>query len=264
MMRSLKDVMNRDFGIEAKECESDSVYEERRIGMTRTWTRWIPSRRLAWVAWLAAGVGLVVGGGVGSARAELTVSAPLDVQASPGTSDPVNFFDVILSADPSGPAFEVNGFTVDVSISDLAGVVFTRATNETTTTYLFDGVNASPIDFNLFDGDTRITFFALGDSAADVRQVQPGQSFGLGRVYFNVAANAPESPAIPLVLSQALTEILDSSATGFTITLVDGSLRIEATPLNAIPEPTTWALTATLLGLVGGGVVRCRRHIRAA
>lgn len=230
--------------------------------MMRQWTREDSRHRLGPLVGLATWVCLVAGGGIGSARAELTVSAPLDVQALPGTSDPVNFFDVIVSADPDGSAFEVNGFTVDVSISDLAGIVFTRATNETTATYLFDGVSADPVDFNLFDSDTRITFFAFGLTPTDVRIIQPGETFGLGRVYFNVDAGAAESPAIPLVLDPALTEILDSSATGFTITLVDGSLQIGATPLDVIPEPTALALTGALLGLAG--VAAARRRYRAA
>ena len=190
-------------------------------------------------------------------RAGLVIVAPTLTQVAPGSS---GSFDVLLmDTDPSGSTgYNVSESNVELTLSGPPGFTFTDATINTGATYIYVqstdaalGVPLSPntfpnTDFIATDAEFASPFF---------RTVNPGDVFGLARVFYTVAPTTFGTATITIADLGVGTTLTDINGIVFPITAVNGSI----STISTIPEPTTLIQGATAL-LIGLGAVWLRRH----
>jgi hypothetical protein len=163
-----------------------------------------------------------------------------------------NSFEVDLTNSGSS-SVTVGGFSFELSIAN-PNISLTNATTATTALYLFSGdslfgpnistsspgqlIDASDIDSILMAGTT----------------INPGSTFGLGRVFFDVSSNA--SPSVTAVNISAFPNSSLSDAAGNNLPiggLSGGQITISG---STVPEPSS-----LLLFFLAAVTLLSRRHI---
>jgi hypothetical protein len=177
------------------------------------------------------------------------------VTANPG--DTGDEFELTVT-NTGGSDVTIGGFGFGVSLSD-PDVTLTDATDTTALNpYLFQGnslfgpdILASTDEASLFASDIDADF---GSGVT----LNPGDSYGLGQVYFNVAADAlPGVYAITLSEDPAATDFSDASGENSIPILAFNSGQITVADSSA-PEPSTWLLFGAALATLQLG--RSRRN----
>ena len=167
---------------------------------------------------------------------------------------------VTVTAGDLGDWFDVSVTNTGDTAATVAGFGFGLAVNNAAltlqdatigaTNYIFAGNSFFGPEIGVSgDGQSLLAFDIFGGADPGV-VVNPGASFGLGRVFFDVAAGAaPGSYDIMFSSDNAATDFSDPDGNAIPIgTLTDGSITIEASPL---PEPSMWLLVgAGLLAMV--------------
>lgn len=214
---------------------------------------------------VACGVALLaLGFRADVAHAGLLIVAPTNVAAAQGSSDPVNFFEVVLVADdnmPLGP-FDVNGFNVRLVVDAATGITFTRATIDTATPYAFASVATLGFSDTVSAGGTIVDFADFGLTAADLQTVASGDTFGLGRVFFNVSSSAPVAPPLVTILIDSASDVVDPNGISFGGSRVDGGIRVVG-GVAVIPEPSALTLAGIAFALCGAALARKRHRLSA-
>lgn len=165
------------------------------------------------------------------ARADLIVQ----VNDSDAVQGGTGAFDVILLSD--GGTFLVAGFSLELSVPSVSGVMFTDVTTSTSDAYLFGTLQAPPFSFDTFPNqDFSASDFDL--TAPGSVTVNPGDVFGLAHVTYSVDPKAPGGPVI-VSLVPAGTSLSDDIGDPIAITTLDGTIRIPP----AVPEPPSLVLT---------------------
>jgi hypothetical protein len=199
--------------------------------------------------------------GPASVHADLTMS--LDNLTGPTAGQ--GTFEVLLTNTVStvGQSFDVASFSFQLMLPSASGVQFTSATSATAShPYIFAGTGGASVDPNFtlsldsfpntgFAGsDTEFTFASI--------TVDPGTTFGLGLISYQVGANAPAGDvAIAFVaLGTSLTDAVGAPI-AFATDDRNGVIPISG---SAVPEPSS--LLVALCGL-GAGHVMCVRSRRS-
>lgn len=186
---------------------------------------------------LAAGLSLLW---LPAARADLIFSVN-DVTAAAGSSGNTTL-EVSLTNDGSVATPAIAAFQFQLTVPAASGVTFVAADILTANhPYLFGAdTSTPPLSFDAFP-NTAFT-------ASDLYSITNGgvvlgaqQTFGLGRVTFDVAPSA--SGVVPVTFVPGLTEVLDPNGRPIDLNyrFVDGSIRV-----SAVPEPSS--LVLVLLG----------------
>jgi hypothetical protein len=166
-------------------------------------------------------------------------------------------FEVLLTNTElsGGQSFGVASFSFDLMIPSASGVQFTGATTATVSNpYLFAGTGGASVDANFtlsldsfpntgFTGsDTEFTFSSI--------TVDPGKTFGLGLISYQVGANALAGD-VPIAFAAAGTSLADAAGAAIAFTADDRNGVIHVSG-SAVPEPSS--LVLALFGL-GAGLV---------
>ena len=185
---------------------------------------------------LGVAAGLLLAGNVFAGPIGLSVFVQ-PVTSSPG--DAGDTFELTVT-NTGDQAVTVAGFGFGVSVSD-ADITLQDATITTLLNpYIFDGNS-------LFGPDILAGTDGVSLDAADIYSgdggmiLNPGDSFGLGEVSFDVAAGAlPGIYTVALSTSDANTNFSDPDGGSIPIAAFnDGSIMIAD---NTTPEPATWLL----------------------
>lgn len=197
-------------------------------------------RRLA-----AVFTGLIAAATALPADAGLIVSFNAAPSYTAGTTG--NFFDVLVTG--TGTAEQVDSSQVNLTATGGSGFTFTGAVAPTSSTppYLF-----SPPALSVLSGagTTSLSFIDFSLAARAATLVGVGQTFNIGRVFFDLAAGATG----PITVTAA-TEFSDPL--GNPITPAVAQTTINVAPA-AVPEPSS-LLLLTAVGAAGVAVRRWRK-----
>jgi hypothetical protein len=165
------------------------------------------------------------------------------------------YLQLTLTNTVGSSAINVGGFSFGLSVANGSGVTFGFPSLPST---VVDVVTASNYIFaanSLFGPDISLSGFGTTEAyAADNFDtpsggtvVNGGETYGLGRIYYNLSGGAPANPiAVIINQSVAFTSLSDNIGGAITIdTFTDGSISAAA---NGIPEPSTFVL-------LGGGLL---------
>jgi hypothetical protein len=164
-------------------------------------------------------------------------------------------FEVLLTnmLSTAAQSVDVASFSFELTLPPASGVQFTNATTATASNpYIFAGTGGASVDPNFtlsldpfpntrFAGsDTEFTFASIS--------VDPGTTFGLGLISYQVGANAPPGD-VPIAFVVAGTSLTDAAGAPIAFTTDDrnGVIHVSA---SAVPEPSS--LLVALWGLVVG------------
>lgn len=195
---------------------------------------------------------LVLGPAVVPSQAGLVVSTT-PVAANPGDA---GFFEILLTND-SAPDRTLAAFSLDLEVG--AGVLVTSVDEATT---------SAPYVFGA-DGSGQLTFDPLPASAVSISDLDfsldgfvtigAGDTVGLARVGYQIAANAPAGPVSISFVKGPVTLILSAAGPAYPDTIVTTNPgTIDVNPgTGTVPEPST-ALMVALGGLGLAASVRRR------
>jgi hypothetical protein len=174
--------------------------------------------------------------------------------AAPGSTN--NFFDVVLRHDaPAQAKADVNNYSVDLILPAGSGVTFhapDAATAGTALPYIFSNIGGGVGQLeSITNGGLRLVFNDAALNAAAAELVTLGESFGLGRVFYDVAAGATPGATVPVLFGPA-TDLGDANGNLVPFTTVPGAVTIAPA---AAPEPGS----ILLLSLVGAGAFVTKR-----
>jgi len=171
-------------------------------------------------------------------------------------------FEVLLSNTEStgGLSFDVASFSFELMLPSGSGVQFTDASTATmSNAYIFAGTGGASVDpaFTLSLDPFPNTGFAGSDSEFTFASiaVDPGKTFGLGLISYQVGENAPPGD-VPISFVAAGTSVSDATGAtpnGFTTDDRNGVIHVSG---SVVPEPSS--LVLALCGL-GAGVVMTTR-----
>jgi hypothetical protein len=185
--------------------------------------------RLYWIA-SAALIAFLTGAQV--ARADLLLTAE-SVTAKPG--DVNDLFNVYLTNLGTAPV-DVESFNFEINTTS-TDITFEQATDATTLfPYIFAGNSLfGPVISTSSPGQT---LDASDIAATGFTAVNPGASFGLGLISFNVAPTAPNQVA-PVTFNEnsAFTSVSDAAGNLQTLDFASGNITV-----SAVPEPATGLL----------------------
>ena len=155
--------------------------------------------------------------------------------AAPGSSN--NGVDLFITN--TGPsAVDIGGFSWEITVSG-ADVTLNSATTATVLPYIFAGnsafgptISTSPAGQTMDASD----FVAVVNSSTTVGA---GQTFGLGRLLFDVSGGAPNNEILNLVFNAANSSLSDANGNPVTIdTFQSGTITVLAS-VSGVPEPGT-------------------------
>lgn len=187
------------------------------------------------------------------------------VAASPG--DIGDGFDVLIT-NVGGPSVDIASFSWEIMTTD-TNILFTSATTAAGVgTYIFAGGDsfADLVDSGVISIDgldhtlpgQKILSSDLHFTPLTGTTLNDGDTFSLGRVFFDVAGGAaPGEVATLTFIPDPGSSLADSSqnANGILIdTLTPGAITI----VDAVPEPGSWGLTLVGLLALGAGAARKR------
>jgi hypothetical protein len=200
-----------------------------------------PSRLAAVTIGILAGLSAFFGAApVARATSLLTAQS---VTANAGSSN--DSFDIYLTNLGTAPA-DVGAFSFEITTSS-SNVTFQQATTGTTLfPYIFAGNSLfGPVVSTSAPGQT---LDASDAAAVGFTVVNPGSSFGLGHVTFDVALGASAQVAlVDFNTSTAFTSLSDQFGNPLPLNFTNGQITISA----AIPVPAALPLFATGLGALG-------------
>lgn len=166
-----------------------------------------------------------------------------------------NTFEVSITNVGNAASAPLAAFSFGLSVPGASGITFTNATiNTVTNSYLFLGQSSTPpFSNNSFPNQSFIATDIYAASGGI--SVNPGQTFGLGLITFDVAAGASSPTTVTLAAFPA-TSLSDNLANNVPFTGFNGTITIAA-----VPEPTTWAMLG--VGAITAGAWGYRRHQRS-
>ena len=133
--------------------------------------------------------------------------------------------EVTLTYTGAGSSPDIGGFQFRLTAAGAAGVSFTDADASTATSgYIYAG--AAGLAYN----PASAVDFTANDIGA--RTLQPGDTVGLGRVTFDVSANA--GPPVDILFSQAVTDTTLYDSLGMTL---PGTYQFGNGSVTPVPEP---------------------------
>jgi hypothetical protein len=200
--------------------------------------------------WFLLGALAACFGGAATARADLLLTAQ-SVSAQPGSVN--DTFNVYLT-NTGASAVDVEAFSFEIDTTDPV-ITFEQSSTATTLypyvfagnsfveTFLGTNVNSTvpPPPGQTLDASD------LTATAGTFTVVNPGQSFGLGLIDFDVAAAVPSQVApVNFNTNIAFTSVSDQFGNLFPLTFANGSIGI-----STVPEPSgRWPLALGLAALV--------------
>ncbi len=167
------------------------------------------------------------------------------VSATPGST---GYFDVRLTND-SAPARTLAAFSLDLQVS--AGVLITSVDASTSSPYVFGADGTGTLTFDALPAST-VNISDLDLSADGFVTLAAGQTVGLGRVGYQIAANAPTGPVTISFVNGPVTLLLSASGPPYpdsVLTITPGSFEV-APDTGAVPEPSSALMLLGGLGLV--------------
>jgi len=195
--------------------------------------------------WVALGALLACLAAAPSAWADLVLTAQPVTAAAGDVNDT---FDVYLT-NTGGSAVDVTSFSFEINTSS-SDIAFQQSTTGTTTfSYIFAGNSLfGPVNSTDGPGQT----LDVSDAAAtpnSFTEVDAGDSFGLGHIFFDVAPGAsPQVAPVDFNTDPAITNVSDENGNPITLDFTDGSITV--TSASTVPEPSpTMLLAAAALGL---------------
>ncbi len=189
----------------------------------------------------------------------LTVVAP-NVTATAGETAS---FDVLLVNNDS-TSYNIAGDAFTLTLSPSTGVTFTDATTLTLTQYVYKASSDVDLGVPLYDSLPGTSFTAADtiDLPYTSQKVDPGATFGLGRITFTVDPGVAAGTVFQLNLTPFVDfpEALNGPGPdfpSFPYDVVNGSITIVS-----VPEPSSMVMLCT--GAVAGLVVAGRRTRRGS
>jgi hypothetical protein len=193
--------------------------------------------------WMVWGALIACLGGAQAARADLLLTAQ-SVTATAGSVNDV--FDVYIT-NTGTAAVDVEAFSFEINTTS-SNITFQQATTGTTLDpYIFAGNSLfGPVISTSTPGQT----LDASDVAAmpnSFTVVNPGVSFGLGQIYFDVASGATNQVApVNFNTSSAFTSVSDPAGNLLPLDFASGNITV-----SSVPEPATgMLLVAPLAGLI--------------
>jgi hypothetical protein len=171
----------------------------------------------------------------------------LQVDSTSAPSGGAGAFDVVLI--DSGGAYNVSGFSVELSVAPSSGVQFTGVTTGTTdATYVFGSLQSPPFSFDAFP-TTDFTASDADMTAPGYVTLTAGQTVGIEHVSFAVAPGTLAGDVPVSIVIGDNTQILDVSADILPSNAQDGTITVFS---SGVPEPSTLiqASIAAALGLL--------------
>jgi len=169
-------------------------------------------------------------------------------QASATTSSTGNSFEVDLT-NMSSSSITVGGFSFELSIAN-PNISLTGVTTSTAAAYVFSGDSTFGPDLTTFSNGQLIDASDIDSIVLAGTTIDPGATFGLGRVFFDVSSSA--LPGVTTVNLSPFPETTLSDAAGNDLpigTLSPGQITILG---STVPEPSSLLLislgAAALLG----------------
>lgn len=200
----------------------------------------------------------------------LVISAP-HITAAPGSSG--EFLVLLTDTDPAGSnPYNVAGDAFELKLSGGPGVTFTDVAIPSTgsTPYIYSVSTADQLGLPLYTKPTNpfpTTGFTAGDSGYPVQggypgytTVNPGDVYALGLVSYSIASTASPGTRVSIEFVDTGTSLSDNNSNGITFGTNSGLIVITA----ATPEPSSWILLMTAVGIVVLSQRRRRRTIGPA
>jgi hypothetical protein len=195
---------------------------------------------LSWRSILSAAVVGLVLWVAPPARADIIVSVQ-SASATTGTSGNTLEVDV----ENTGASVDIASFSFEISVAPTSGITFTGADDNTSmASYIFVGNSLFGPNISTTTG----TILDASDLAVTgSTTLGTGETLGLGRVFFDVAASAALVPETVSLTDYPSTSLTDPDLNNVPIdTLNNGMITIVAGGI--VPEPS--ALILAILGLV--------------
>lgn len=160
-----------------------------------------------------------------------------------------NTFEVSVTNAGNVASAPLAAFSFGLSVPGASGITFTNASiNTVANSYLFLGQSSTPPFSNDSFPNQMFTATDLYAATGGVA-INPGQTFGLGLITFDVAIGAT-SPTTVTLLAFPSTSLSDDAANNVLFTGFNGAITL------AVPEPGTWALMGIGAALISGWTYR--------
>ena len=174
------------------------------------------------------------------AQADLLLSAQ-SVTAAPGT---VNDTFQVYATNIGASAVEVSAFNFEIATSS-TDIVFQQSSTTTGFPYIFAGNSLADLLFaglNSTNGPGQtldVSDLAFLPNSFNV--INPGEKFGLGEIFFDVAMNAPPQMApVNFNTDFAATSVSDQNGNSIPLQFSNGQIA-----LATVPEPSSGVLLLT-------------------
>jgi hypothetical protein len=205
---------------------------------TEEFMKSVIKRNWRWMAW---GVLIACLSGAQTARASALVTIQ-SVFAMPGeVNDVLNVYITNLGAAPLDVA--EFAFEIDTTSPD---ITFEQATTATTLyPYVFAGNSLFGPVISTSSPGQKLDASDIAATPTSFTVVNPGASFGLGEIFFNVAPWAANQLApVNFNTSSAFTSVSDQNGNLQPLDFAAGSINVVA------PEPSTWILLVVPLAWI--------------
>jgi hypothetical protein len=187
---------------------------------------------------------------VAPSRAGLVMIAQ-DSTTKPGGT---GAFDVILQNEStSTQSVTVGGFSVDLKLASTSAVTFTAINANTTLPYIFTSSGSFGLIGAVVGGGIEVTGNDLALPPANGVTLDPGTSFGLAHILYQVSASVSGTVPVPFVSLNAGTSLSDAAGQPITSFVTRNGI------ITIVPEPAS--LTLFALGFAASmATVRLRRR----
>ncbi len=154
----------------------------------------------------------------------------------------------------------LSGFNISLLTDSSSGINFTAGDNSVTN-YVFNG-NSLGFAFDNPSGNNTsdINDYAVTPANAPVQTLGPG-TYGLGEIFFSIAANAPTG-SLNITLDSTSTSFTDSGSNPLSFNVSNtpiGTLNVSSPPV--VPEPSSLVMSA--IG-IATGLVSLAKHRRVS